>query len=433
MGQLMSAPVAERRARTRTNGELHRAVEVDVLVPASDLERLSGLALQSKFLRLPSSGHAPHVFFVHYDTATGIWLKLDVVTDLRYGWPVGFLRAVSARECLQRRRHQGAYAVMAPEDEVLHLILHAILDKKVFAPRHVRRLNVLRKELFDNSPATARLMANCHRYLLPALDRGALAEGLASGDWTRAIRRRRALIRHLMGQTPLRSVGHFVSAPWRRLRPLLSGRKGRGIAVALLGPDGAGKSTLARELAWLLPFRSRLVYMGYGLHCHRDLAVGWRWLARLAGYVPDSTSRAPRKPLIALRFCARLALQVSRSLVVQTHRALGRLVVLDRHTSEAWLANGDSRPCFRRRLLSAVCPVDLVVLLDAPEAVLLSRKREHPYEVLGTQRLAYRRLVSQMPAGVIVDAAKPRDEVRAATTALIWRFYWSRHSGGRAL
>jgi thymidylate kinase len=242
--------------------------------------------------------------------------------------------------------------------------------------------------------------------------------------WDMLRARRAAVAARLFRRDALRSIGWYLgSTVGRRLRPISRMLAGEGFTVALIAPDGAGKTTLTRALVRSLPYRTRRVYMGYGAGGGTSGAVGG-WLLRLAGSHPSSGSGPKRPARAAGRFAARLGLQVGRSLIVSAHRLFGRAVLLDRHASEAWLGleAGGSRAALYQRLLQSVSPrVDLVVLLDTEPDVLHRRKPEHPLERLARQRQAYRRLIGRIPGAVVVDATGSAEDVRKALTNVIWQ------------
>lgn len=175
---------------------------------------------------------------------------------------------------------------------------------------------------------------------------------------------------------------------------------GRGLSVALLAPDGAGKSTLAARLreSWPLPVRT--IYMG--LYPARERS------ARLPG----------------LSFVRRLVRQWGRFLAARMHQARGRLVIFDRHSYDALLPPRTPLPWtrrWRRFVLARACPSpDLVVVLDASGKLLWSRKREHTPAALEQQRREYLRLAARLPRAVVVDASRAPEAVRREVTARIW-------------
>jgi len=185
-------------------------------------------------------------------------------------------------------------------------------------------------------------------------------------------------------------------------------RRIRGIGVALMGADGAGKSTVAAAVAegFHLPVRS--VYMG--LH--------------------QEGSRRRRSPVPGLGLAAAIGRQWGRWARGLGHRLRGRLVLFDRYTYDALLPS--DRPLsharrLRRMLLARACPrPDLVVVLDAPAGTLFARAGEHDLELLERHRQGLLALARRLPRTVIVDAAQAPDAVARDVIAAIWRAYCRR-------
>jgi hypothetical protein len=100
------------------------------------------------------------------------------------------------------------------------------------------------------------------------------------------------------------------------------------------------------------------------------------------------------------------------------------LVLLDRFPQDALLPGGtDSSRGGRLNLALALRlspPADLVLLLDAPGALMFARKGEHSPELLESRRQAYLALMRQFEHTGVLDATQPRLEVRQAALAAVW-------------
>jgi hypothetical protein len=176
----------------------------------------------------------------------------------------------------------------------------------------------------------------------------------------------------------------------------------RGISVAVLGPDGSGKSTLGRTINEGGPLPTRTVYLGlYGGSAGRGTGPG----------------RVPGVGLV------RRLLRMWRGWLDATwHVRRGRVVLLDRHPVEARMRpTGGRRPSLGRRILGRSLPLpDVVVVLDAAPATLVARKPEHPIETIEAMRAGYLELAARLPA-TVVDAEAPPETVAHAVTAVAWR------------
>lgn len=383
--------------------------EADLLVQESQLTALRGVLMQLGFVRLPNWGHAPHHFFVAYDPDADRWLKLDVVTAIVYGRPVRALHTELAAHCLATRRRHGDIFIPAPECELVMLLLHCVLDKGDFAPAHIERLQALRHQISDEY----RLAALLATYWSPTMTWTQLAAYIDAGQWSVLLLARKALTERLTSRDPLGTWGRRIRQRLlRKLNTWILARRPPAITVALLAPDGAGKSTLTDGIQHAFYFPVRSVYMGL--------------YQKGSGKLLDL-------PLPGVGLLERLVRQWWRYGLARYHQARRRLVVFDRYTYDALLSprqplNRLKR--WRRWLLAHACPApDLVILLDAPGELLFARKGEHSAAVLEQQRQQYLALQAHLPHMAVVDATQEADQVRRTVTALIWQGYLGRQAG----
>jgi thymidylate kinase len=202
-----------------------------------------------------------------------------------------------------------------------------------------------------------------------------------------------------------RLVGGFVESSFAAASMAI---RRPGLSVALLGPDGAGKSTVASRLEESFGVPVRRLYLGlYGR------AFTQRRVSRVRG--------------LGLAF--RLLLVWRAMIMGRIAMGRGYVVVFDRHTYDV-LASPDSAPVRRARrwlLMHAVPKPDVVLLLDAPSSVLAARKgAEHSLGELERKRLEYKGVTDELRDVVVIDAAQPAEIVAREITHLIWRRYTSR-------
>ena len=400
--------------------------EVDLLLAPEHLALLARVLAQHGFVALPAWGHAPHHFFLAYDRAADAWLKLDVVTALRYGAPFRTLRLDLAEACLRRRQRRAGTYVLSPADEFITLLLHCLLDKGNFREARRDRLVALWRLLSGDETLAAAALEHCERYLAPALSWDVLAQTLKGQDWQVLLQQRDGVARRLWRLDPAGSaLRQLATLVLRRLRPFLFALRQRGLSVALLAPDGAGKSTLARELTRDDFLRAQLIYMGTNIDASTVGLPTTRWLhERLkARNGAAKKTRLPRVMLKALAFVNRLAEQWYRAGAALNHLLRGRLVVFDRYIYDSWLNRTPATAWkrLRRKLFEAICPrPDLVILLDAPGQLLYDRKHEHSPEWLEKQRRAYLALREHLPQMRVVDATQQAQQVKREVTEMIW-------------
>jgi thymidylate kinase len=381
--------------------------DVDLLVAGADLPRAVAVLRACGTVPLASYGRGSHRFFLGFDPGTGSFVELDVVTELAYGRH--FVVASRAEDaCLASRRREGTAWVLRQEDEFWALLLHCVLDERAVGERHAERLAELAGSASLDSPLVRALP-----------DRAGLFAGVLTaaraGAWATVTRQGDALLRLWRREHRPEVARRFVRGSLLRTveRPLQAWSR-RGLSVALLGPDGAGKSTLAQGVEASFCFPVRRVYMGL-----------WQRRETVSGAHRVVLDVALRPFVVWRRYLASLG-----------HRAIGRLVIFDRYVYDALVPPTGplvrlKRPYFR--LLGRLCPApDLVLVLDVPGEVMHARKGEHDAERLEAEREHFVRLQRRLPNAERVDADRPPEVVLVDVLGRIWRRYAKRSLRGVA-
>jgi thymidylate kinase len=228
--------------------------------------------------------------------------------------------------------------------------------------------------------------------------------------------------------------------------------------VALIGPDGAGKTTVARRVEKELAAPVAYVYMGVSPDSSNRLLPTTR-LVRLVkrslGAPPDTAgppdperlaerpadsrlARLGRGARSTLRLVNLVAEEWYRQLLAWSYLRRGSIVVFDRHFFSDYyaydIAGKGPRQLSRRihgLLLDKIYPKpDLVIYLDAPGEVLLERKGEGTVELLERRRADYLAVGRLAGEFVVVDASKPIDVVTDDVVAAIRGFGRTRSDCG---
>ncbi len=236
----------------------------------------------------------------------------------------------------------------------------------------------------------------------------------------------------------------------RRAERRPAGRR-RSLTVALVGADGAGKSTLSGMLQapGALPRPVKTIYMGVNLEASSLMLPTTRALLS----VKRARTEAPARPEpqdaghhsdvgqqggSPLKEAVRLAVwaleEWVRQLAAAWYKARGYIVVFDRHFFADFYhrtasPEADTRGAAARLhdwMLRRLYPKpDLTVCLDAPAEVLYERKQEDSPAFLAQRRQQYLDLATVMPAYALIDATQPLQSVFDDVTETI-SDHWAR-------
>jgi thymidylate kinase len=287
--------------------------------------------------------------------------------------------------------------VPSSSDAFWLLLLHALLDKEGVAEKYRPRLAQLAPAALGaardpHDPATFVDELRAEGWTAVAIATAAL-----QGEWTSLYRAGSALRFAWSAKNGAR--GRAIVA-WRAVARRVGWRLGlvpSGVTVAILGPDGAGKSTLIASLRRAFPVEVRGIYMG----------LYKRRLRLLPG----------------VGLLARTILQRIRYLRGRYHRARGRVVLFDRYTFDA-LVQEHEAPGWKKRihtwlLAHAAPPPDLTIVLDLPGDTMHARKGERDPDTLERMRAGYQQ-IAKRPGSESLDATAKPVQVARRATALIW-------------
>ena len=193
----------------------------------------------------------------------------------------------------------------------------------------------------------------------------------------------------------------------RWLRAVPPSRRRAGPVVAVLGPDGAGKSTVLETLRRRLPVAITVVYLGERKRPRRNGA-------------PSADPPVLKEAVwLVVRWLRQL-----RALSGAYARAWrGEIVVCDRHPIEVKVVR-PRRTAIGARLETFLTdhflPVpDRLVVLDASVDVLAARKSEHPVDRLRGWRDAYRTQLADLGPS-LVSSEGSVEATTDAVSEVVW-------------
>ncbi|MDZ4848790.1 MAG: hypothetical protein SGI77_05820 [Pirellulaceae bacterium] len=338
---------------------------------------------------------------------TSEFLQLDVSDGCHLNKRILFY---SGDEILQSRRRYQLIWVPATKIEFGCYLIRRI-TKRNLSSEHAQRLSQLyQKDRRGCREQIERLLGrrSSRRVELAAV----------SGDWSEVqstlIALRRELLLQAARKQPWQVILNLVAGILRRTRRWF---KPSGFHLVLLGPDGAGKSSVASGVQQALS----PVFLESTCRSFPP-----RLLNRQVGNPSQPHDIPPRSPFASvLRAILYWWIYYAPGYYFTIYPALVRssLVIHDRHVIDCLVDPKRYRyagPAWLLRSIWRWMPKPhLVVLLDVPAEILQSRKQEVSFEVSARQRTAYRELVEQLPNGKIVDGAQSFAQVVSDVNELI--------------
>ena len=226
--------------------------------------------------------------------------------------------------------------------------------------------------------------------------------------------------------------------------------------IALIGPDGTGKSTISKKLQDLLPLPTKYIYMGINQEATNftlPTTLLWKKIKRVSGRQtdmggppdPNRLQPLPKNPLKRMARELKSGLWIAnliaeewfRQFVTWYYISRGYVIIFDRHFYFDYykyhIANNRAGRTFSERVhgfvLNHLFPKpDLVIFLDAPAEVLFARKQEGTVELLEQRRQEYIQFQDKVKRFVTVDTTQSVDEVANQVCNFIMDFYHSKKS-----
>jgi serine acetyltransferase/thymidylate kinase len=344
-------------------------------------------------------------FVIAWHTAAGAprFLAVDFCSDYFRGGR----RLLTADEILMQREIavddlgslKGFY-VPPPHMQFIYYLLKKV-DKRELHDAHGDYLSNQWRE--DAGGAWGEV---CRFWPVPA-DAELLAHASATNQWT-AVREALPRLQRSLRRAVPHSAAWVFGEAWRRLARAL---RPTGRVVAFLGPDGSGKSSvIQRVLDELTPVFRRT----QRFHLRpRIIPLG----SNAAGPVLEPHALTPRGRLASAAKLAYLVLDyvAGYALRVWPLKVRSTLIAFDRYFHDVlvdplrYRYGGPMK--FARWAAVCVPAPETWVLLDAPAAVLQSRKSEVSPEESERQLRDYREFVATREEAIVADASRELDHV----------------------
>jgi thymidylate kinase len=470
-----------RAVHWKSNDHLAEALagitDIDLYVPREDMVKFFAVMARLRALRITSQPWAQYPGvedWLLFDDASGGLLHIHLhnalltglkrVKHLAIPWEKALLEGI-------RPAPGSGFPIPAPELEFLMLLVRIWAKmppwRRLAHPRIpnsiVRELNWLRGQ--SEASKVSELMAR----LLPGTKPQLVLDVLdASAPTTRQIIAAARLLNSALTNAQRMSWGRGLSTAAVRNGNMLLHRgmrlvsdtpqvaktlPGRGLVVAVVGSDGAGKSTVTSALTHWLRFKldTHNLYLGTGdggTSLFDATRRGIRGLARLTK--GRTTSASPRaeavakdptptatpfsRKIFALHHLPLAWRKLSQMRLAQRLAETGRIVILDRlaqvqfpglndgprlQSAEnfSWSAQHESR------LFSKIIALkpDLVIRLNVDTETAYQRKPDHARETLARKSAIVASLHFEGTRVVDIDAAQPLDAVLLTAKRAIWQ------------
>jgi thymidylate kinase len=386
--------------------------DLDLAVPEQDKWKLLPVfesLRASGYVPIQAVSHSVNGTFYAFYWVEGSAVKLaavDIVSEHRRAG----LTLAGAEEMVANRQRHGTFWIASPQIEFPYLLAKKAFKQTISEPQ-ARRLQFLAEQLGTSEGenlAGRFLPRDSSQRAVESCRNGSVAEFLGKG--------RSKLWRTSLSRRPWRLVPYWAGEAWRLVGRWL---KPTGVVVAIMGPDGVGKSTVAA-----------------GLTDSLDMAF-WRrhrlfhWRPNVIAPKPDR-GPVPNPHLQSVRRSAASMLCLSGFffdycagylLLIRRLLAKSNLIVFDRYFQDVlvdpqrYRYGGPQR--FAEMLSRLVPQPDLVILLDADAESIVRRKPELSYEEIERQRQAYRQLrFRRAPIAFVKTGAGIEESVCVASAAV---------------
>ena len=401
--------------------------DIDILVDAHEMTRVASILRDMDFV--VSAEIYPHYFAIYFQKHDGVWLKLDLVTDVYCGRRLRFRVNGQLREnLLYRRQLFRGFFKPSPEDEIIHLLLHSLLDKGFFKIDYQNKIN----DLFQNDINLTHLKSSLDN--LWGSSRGDHVITLLKNQEFEALEKeKKKLLQNVIKNASPLAIYQVISTLGTRVVHRVIGRK--GLLVAFLGPDGSGKTTLARRLAAAHIFPTHYVYMGSGNYILPTSHLIERISRGLRKKHNDSKMREEKIHILerllrylkeTAKLCHDMAEFLTRYLFLSYRfYRKGHLVINDRYIYDLLLDRErfGRHPVIEKIILRLLPKPDLLLFLETSTQTMHQRKGEHSLDILESMKQGYRSLQEYFPNHQIIETDDTVTSSLNEIVGYLWKEY----------
>lgn len=344
------------------------------------------------------------------------YLQIDAATDYRRNGCTYF----TAEELNRQRQKWKGFWVARPETELAYLLVKKIL-KGITPDEQKKRLEYLTRELGGkNSAAISTELFG--KELGPHV-----ISWISNGDWSvlesNVPKLKRALKLETLRKDPLNPLRYWIKEAKRILGRCLYPT---GLFIAVLGPDGAGKSTLIDKLELELSgaFRNSLkLHLRPGILGKKDDGDP----------VTNPHGIPPRSYFVSILKLGYYIADYVLGYILMLYPRFVRstLVIFDRYYDDILVDPARYRyagPSTLVALMRKFIPKpDIVLMLDVSEENVHNRKQEVERDELLRQLKSYKELAVKLPNAFILDSDQNPQKLAEDSSEIIIDFLHRRY------
>ena len=336
---------------------------------------------------------------------------------------------VSESELVSASRLVGNFKTPRPAHEALNLFLTSLLWGGFFKTRYRERIRTLLQAPEESAEFFRVLDREFGSDAKPPFDFSTGAE-ISRNEMRRySARLRRSFKRRSLARRPFTTAFRLTRFWLKELSTLISPP---GICIAILGPDGSGKSTVIQAVQQRIEyFFGEVESRHWRPQLLGDVGVMLGRREKSAAPVSDPHGRAPHSSAIsAIRFFYYwLDYWLGWPARVWKFRAKNHFVIFDRFAQDMWCDSRRYRLRLPRGLMKFFCRLvpqpDLTFVLLAGAEIIHARKGEVPLEAVREALQNYSEASKQNSRTVAVDCSRTvnqvADEIAAAVLAQLKR------------
>jgi len=423
-------------ALLRSLDSLYHSDDIDLLCEPKHIPQLRTILIELGFVEIKSPGHKPHIFFILFDFESGKWIKFDIVHQINFGFPYKTYKTQLSKEFLATKLIEKDIYVLSKESEFLLLTMHALLDKNCVESKYNERL----LHLYTSSDFKHSMISTYLSQLSISLNPKLLQQ---PNSETREVLCRQLSI---TSNTP-HKIGRFF---YTYFRGLLNPK----LTIALIGPDGVGKSTVISELSNSFPLGIKSVYMGWSDHENTLKLPTSKWLYRRYNKTKTSPiteasadNASPQKEQVMAStqkihwkqfpgIVNEIAEQYTRYFYAKYYKFRGAFVLYDRYVYDQFIFNSTAKEeeikpqdKILAKFFKHFFPEPNLTILLAGDAELIhQRKNELPAEEIAKRIALYEKIGSTMKNFHVIDVNVELKLEIKHITQIIWQEFKNRNS-----